>query len=55
MVYNFLGIDEKTEKSTYILSEYPYSNIRAVYPCDYPPCYINNMKSHFIKVNKTPK
>ena len=32
MVYNFLGIDEKTEKSTYILSEYPYSVFE--HPCN---------------------
>ena len=43
MVYNFLGIDEKTEKSTYIRSECPYSVFEHPYsvskqkPRDYPP------------------
>ena len=45
MVYNFLGIDEKTEKSTYIRSECPYSVFEHPYSVskkkktrDYPPC-----------------
>ena len=44
MVYNFLGIDEKTEKSTYIRAECPYSVFEHPYsvskqkPRDYPPC-----------------
>ena len=43
MVYNFLGIDEKIEKSTYIRSECPYSVFEHPYsvskqkPRDYPP------------------
>ena len=43
MMYNFLGIDEKTEKSTYIRSECPYSVFEHPYsvskqkPRDYPP------------------
>ena len=46
MVYNFLRIDEKTEKSTYIRSECPYSVFEHPYsiskqkPRDYPPCEI---------------
>ena len=43
MVHNFLDIYEKTEKSTYIWSEYSYSVFNNPYsvsnlkPCDYPP------------------
>ena len=51
MVYNFLGIDEKTKKNLLTFNQNicaVYSNIRAVYPnihavypnkkpCDYPP------------------
>ena len=45
MVYNFLGIDEKTEKSTYIWSECPYSVFEHPYsvskqkPREDPPWY----------------
>ena len=41
----FLGMDETTEKSTYIRSEYLYSEFEHPFfvskqkPRDYPPCY----------------
>ena len=56
MVYNFLAIDEKTEKSTYIRSDCPYSVFEHTYsvskqkPRDYPPwayCKFRNFGENF--------
>ena len=53
MVYNFLGIDEKTEKSTYIFDQNihaVYSDIHAVYPnkktCDYTPYHAGQRENN---------
>ena len=54
MVYNFLGIDENIEKSTYIRSECPYSVFEHLYsvskqkPRDYTPCSTVSLKAYFL-------